>query len=220
WHAGFEGHDIILPSLLSIHFVNTAPGFISSFLRALHAPLLENVDMTIPPHPTYDQYGREVFDRWGAAAWAIPSSSPHTLTATTLKLRNRDVEYGMQEIISFVAFLSVILPSTTRLEIERKSIFILDGCRVLGEKRLAGSQLHTAWTKLEQVVVCDRFYEEDKVEFDDVVKFLTKVYQSMREKGGTIAKRLELHAHPRLRPPAGKGSTGTLREQVEELRLS
>ncbi|KAG8918294.1 hypothetical protein FRC00_012620 [Tulasnella sp. 408] len=106
------------PALRRVRFAKTAPGFMVPFLREVNAPLLEEVDMTTPPHRTHNEEGEEVFAGWIGAVRSIVENPAFALPAHTLKLRQGGVKYTPQEMFTLALFLMGIFPNITTLEIE------------------------------------------------------------------------------------------------------
>ncbi|KIO21984.1 hypothetical protein M407DRAFT_28470 [Tulasnella calospora MUT 4182] len=214
-----DGPPFILPALRRVRFVNTAPGFIFTFLRAVNTPLLEEVDMTAPPHHTHNEAGREIF-RWNTAINSVRRDPAVALPPHTLKLRDRNVEYNQKDMLKFVLFLTAIFPNITSLEIEGQLLPVLHMLErlVLGHQRAPGLNLPQAW-KIETLKVNRRFDQEMEVEYEDLVKSLTGTLGSLKTSGAMNLKELRLSVDRSIQPPVGSVSVDALKELVGELIL-
>ncbi|KIO21981.1 hypothetical protein M407DRAFT_28467 [Tulasnella calospora MUT 4182] len=188
-----------LPALRSVGFGNTAPGFISSFLRQVNAPLLEEVDMTAPPRRTYNEEGEEVFTGWLAAVQLILHNPALALPAHTLKLRERDVEYDPRNMFMFALFLVVIFPNVSSLEIEGEFLSILPICGTLADRQ--SQRMPQVWRSIEKLKVHCEFDQDSREEYEEL---LTGNLRSLKEKGVMNLRELRLSPDRWFQSPQGR----------------
>ncbi|KAG9042780.1 hypothetical protein FS837_010399 [Tulasnella sp. UAMH 9824] len=210
---GFGGFQLTLPALRHIRFINTAPGFIFSFLCAVTAPLLEKVDMTAPPHRTHNEDGREIFG-WLAAISYIVRHPAAVLPPHTLRLRDEGVKYSQRDTLMLVIFLVGIFPSITSLELDGKLLSVLHMLERLDIYQ--GPGLPQQQWMIERLKIHSHVDQEVESELGDLVKELTRSLSSLKKKG---LKELKLSVGRSIQPPLGRVSVEALEKQVGELIL-
>ncbi|KAG8922489.1 Carnitine O-acetyltransferase mitochondrial, partial [Tulasnella sp. 417] len=208
---------LTLPALRRVHFVDTAPSFMTSFLHQVNAPLLEEVDMTAPLHGKVNEEGREVFADWIAAVRSIRHDPARALPAHTLKLHEGDVEYDPREMFTFALFLMVAFPNITSLEIEGDFYSILHICGTLADRQSQGTP--KVWSSIEKLKVSSVFDQDSDEDYGEFVAHLAGSLQSLKEKRVMNLQELRLSVDQSLRPPKGRVSVEALSKLVGVLIL-
>ncbi|KAG8931312.1 hypothetical protein FRC01_001502 [Tulasnella sp. 417] len=212
---GFDGFHSTLPALRRVRFVNTAPGFIFTFFRAVNTPLLEEVDMTAPSHRTHNNEGGEIFS-WTTAVRSVlpgPAVSP---SPKTLKLRDGDVKYNEKNAVHVLVFLAAVFPNITFLEIGGGLLLILDALEQLATRQRAG--LPKPWF-LERLKVYRHVDQAVEGGHEDIGKSLTRTLRSLELAGVMSLKELRLGIDRPIHLPVGTDSLDALKELVGELIL-
>ncbi|KAG9042777.1 hypothetical protein FS837_010396 [Tulasnella sp. UAMH 9824] len=207
-----EVYPITLPALRYVRFDNTAPGFLSCFLRELNAPLLEVVDMITPPHRTHNEEGEVVFVGWVAAMRSIMRNPALSLPAHTLKLRDGDVDYDQEGMYMFALFLMAVFPHITSLETETAIFAIFPVCDTFADG--SSSQTPNVWSSVEKLKVHIPFDQDSEEEYGNFVTHLTISLKSLKEKGVMNLEELRLNINQSLQPPLGRVHVEGLRSLV------
>ncbi|KAG8941022.1 hypothetical protein FRC00_012613 [Tulasnella sp. 408] len=207
------------PALRRVRFAKTAPGFMVPFLRELNAPLLEEVDMTTPPHRTHNEEGEEVFAGWIGAVRSVVENPALALPAHTLKLRQGGVKYTPQEMFTLALFLMGIFPNITTLEIEGGFLSILPICSTLADRETGGAP--RVWRSVERLKLDTQIYQDsyEGVEYGEFLIRLTGSLQLLKEKGVMNLRELRLSADQSLQSPKGRVTVEALSKLVEVLIL-